>query len=160
MTQHDRQLQLAVNKLTSTVMADKVESPHTQRRSHARCYHAKCAIQMTRINTIRELFIISLIAVKAGMSLYNVVTPIKESTGQGDATHEKGLQREGGGGGQNAQYWFIPLLLGDGVLNLNTFPVKFHLTWSKIKKTMGVQNTLWLHAVYKLGYNRPVRGLC
>lgn len=47
---------------------------------------------------------------------------------------KRGLQREGGGGGQNAEYWFIPLLLGDGVLNLNTFPVKFHLTWSKIKK--------------------------
>lgn len=56
MTQHGRQLQLAVNQLTSTVMADKVESPHTQSHSQARCYHAKCAIQMARIktNTIRE----------------------------------------------------------------------------------------------------------
>lgn len=91
---------------------------------------------MARIETktIREYIVISLTAVNAGMSLYNVVTPIKESTGQGDATHEKGTsERRGRGGTQNAEYWFIPLLLGDGVLNLNTFPVKFHLTWSKTK---------------------------
>lgn len=132
---HDTARQAAsasCHQLTSTAMADKVESPHTHANKHNQTGHhdaerKRPTLLFIAAETFWVQFNKSLIATEAVKSLYSVVTAWKKVLDK-VMQHMKGaLERRGRGD----KMLIIPLLLGYGVLDLDTFPMKFHFTWEK-----------------------------